>query len=402
MSDQDQDENLCPKCGAISASYEMCDSCGALLSRIRSNYNENKQEAVELPGRDAYAPGSFYAEPARRPWFTIIAICVLLAVAIAGGLFFSKQRAGEKARLKDSTATEVASPDSKDDSVPTTTTNEKSNDETQKPEASRQMQLAAPVKESPGELPTELVTPTPVTAGNQATADANVGAGQSAGMMGWLNSISKSTSAPSQISTTPTSPPAPQVAARATVSPIPSPQPATVRPAPKTAGKKGEINLGEDLFARGSGSPQPDRVTAALERIQPREAVQPDAQPDSAAQQQGVTIPIVNVTDSNFQSEVMMATKTTVLLGFFSQKVPASNQIAPTLLAIAQQQTPKVKVGVVDGEENKGLRQRYTVSDYPTSVLIKNGQEIARFGAELSQPAVNDAVMKSEIKNLPH
>jgi thioredoxin 2 len=91
-----------------------------------------------------------------------------------------------------------------------------------------------------------------------------------------------------------------------------------------------------------------------------------------------------------------------VLIGFFSPQAPQSNSIAQPLLALAQQQAPKVKVVIANIDEAKGLKQRYTIQSVPTCVLIKNGQEYTRFQGDVSVPAVNQALEQSAIKNLPH
>jgi thioredoxin-like negative regulator of GroEL len=71
-------------------------------------------------------------------------------------------------------------------------------------------------------------------------------------------------------------------------------------------------------------------------------------------------------------------------------------------LTLSQQPSPKVKVGVVNVEESKGLKQRYSIQNVPVTILIKNGQEFTRFEGDLQPAAVNQAIEQSAIKNLPH
>jgi thioredoxin-like negative regulator of GroEL len=163
-----------------------------------------------------------------------------------------------------------------------------------------------------------------------------------------------------------------------------------------------EIDLGEEMFAHGGT--KASRVSEVMEQLDSRaapSAVAPPANPAEAAQQIASS-GIIAVDDSNFQPEVMSYTDTPVLLAFYSTDVPSSNSTAPVLLSIAQQADPKIKVGVVDVNLAKGVKQRYLVDQLPTCVLVVKGQEFARFGPEVTAAAVNQQVKLSTVKNLPH
>ncbi|MGI8905311.1 MAG: thioredoxin domain-containing protein [Candidatus Sumerlaeaceae bacterium] len=378
MSD-DLHENICPKCGQISANFDMCDTCGALLDRLRDQNFTYGDSSVPSPGLDpnaGYAPAPDYQEPTSRPWLTIIAVGILIAGCLAGGVLISNSRAREKA-LAQKVDAPAKEPDAQQDQG----------------EAAEPQPASAAVR-TPEAKPTEavaaatpLIKPSPDPESPTPSSSADSG-GKPRSVMNWLSSMQAAASPSPSYSSTPAMDTPPAETA------TPQPARATARPTAKTQ----EINIGEEVFIKGS---QPtDKVAAVIERLQASNATpDPTAAP---VKTEMVKMPVVNVHQSNFQSEVLAYSATPVLLSFFSPKVPESNAIAPAVLALSQQSTPKLKVGIVNADESKGLKQRYNISTLPTSVLVKNGKEITRFVGDLQVPAVNQAVQYSSVKNLPH
>jgi thioredoxin-like negative regulator of GroEL len=138
-----------------------------------------------------------------------------------------------------------------------------------------------------------------------------------------------------------------------------------------------------------------------MEKLEANNAT-PTPSDGQASQEAAAAISLTEVDDANFPTEVMAYSDTPVLLGFYSPKVPNSNSIAPALIELASQPDPKVKVGIVNIDDAKGLRQRFLVESVPTSILINKGKEFSRWGPEVSVPAVNQALKQAAIKNLPY
>ncbi len=81
----------------------------------------------------------------------------------------------------------------------------------------------------------------------------------------------------------------------------------------------------------------------------------------------------VEVTDTNFQNEVLKSDKP-VLVDFWAEWCGPCKMIAPVLDELATEYQGKVKIGKVNIDEHQGLAQQFRVSAIPTLLVIKNGQ----------------------------
>ena len=81
---------------------------------------------------------------------------------------------------------------------------------------------------------------------------------------------------------------------------------------------------------------------------------------------------IVEVTDGNFEQEVLKADKP-VLVDFWAVWCAPCRMLAPTVDAIADQYTGRAKVAKLNVDENGNTSARYNIKGIPTLLLLKGG-----------------------------
>ena len=84
---------------------------------------------------------------------------------------------------------------------------------------------------------------------------------------------------------------------------------------------------------------------------------------------------IRNVTDSDFESEVIDASKTQpVMVDFWAEWCRPCHMLAPTVAEIANDFTGKLKVVKLNVDENVNSPGRFNVRGIPTLLIFKGGQ----------------------------
>ena len=85
---------------------------------------------------------------------------------------------------------------------------------------------------------------------------------------------------------------------------------------------------------------------------------------------------VINLTDLNFEQEVMRSDKP-VLIDFFATWCGPCRMVSPLVDEIAQQRSD-IKVCKVDVDDQGELASRFGVSSIPMLVVMKNGKVTAK------------------------
>ena len=87
-------------------------------------------------------------------------------------------------------------------------------------------------------------------------------------------------------------------------------------------------------------------------------------------------IEIMKVTSANFEEEVLNSEKT-VLIDFYADWCGPCKVYSPIVEAVARE-NENIKAVKIDIDESEDIAMRYQVVSIPTTVIIKNGQEVNR------------------------
>ncbi|MBL8215840.1 MAG: thioredoxin [Bryobacterales bacterium] len=86
-------------------------------------------------------------------------------------------------------------------------------------------------------------------------------------------------------------------------------------------------------------------------------------------------------TDASWDSDVLRSDKP-VLVDFWAEWCGPCRMMSPTIDAVADDNTDKVKIGKLNVDENPGSAMRYNIRGIPTLLLFKNGEVVEqRVGA---------------------
>lgn len=81
----------------------------------------------------------------------------------------------------------------------------------------------------------------------------------------------------------------------------------------------------------------------------------------------------INITDSNFEQEVIKSDKP-VLIDFWAVWCGPCRMVAPIVEELANEYDGKVKFGKLDVDENQQTTIKYGVRSIPTLLIFKNGK----------------------------
>jgi len=83
----------------------------------------------------------------------------------------------------------------------------------------------------------------------------------------------------------------------------------------------------------------------------------------------------VNLTDANFEAEVLKH-EGAVMVDFFAPWCGPCKMMAPTVEKLAGEFEGKVKVGVINVDENSEVSMKFQIQSIPTLVFFKNGEVV--------------------------
>jgi thioredoxin 1 len=101
----------------------------------------------------------------------------------------------------------------------------------------------------------------------------------------------------------------------------------------------------------------------------------------------------IEITDNNFESEVVKAT-TTVLVDFWAAWCAPCRALAPTIDSIADEYKGRVKVGKLDVDANGSTATRFNIRGIPTLLVIKDGQVKEQIVGAVDKSVITKALDK--------
>ncbi|MGI8907340.1 MAG: thioredoxin [Candidatus Sumerlaeaceae bacterium] len=362
-------ETQCPKCGQLSRNPEVCEACGAVLTRMRGrSYAEDLTASDPISRAESreHRYTQIAQEKPRRPWLTIGAIAAAAAAAAGGFYYFNLRDTTSPNRVKKAAAATPAHPPQ----AKQTLTAEEGPSGAITIRARAQSRSA---KLTPAFDATELIdrlgkslksnipelskaTPTPTPTPAPAAASVTEISNRAVAAVTDLKSILQSSAANQSPTTT-----SPELAAFST------------REAPVT------IDLHEELFVTGRGATRPKMVQRPVPRpmIETPKTIGGIAllQDPASGAAAGSVIPI---TGASFPSQVLAHAGTPVLVDFYAAWCGPCRRLAPSVELVASEFGHKLKVVKLDIDENPDITTHYNVRAFPTLVLFKGGREVNR------------------------
>jgi thioredoxin 1 len=101
----------------------------------------------------------------------------------------------------------------------------------------------------------------------------------------------------------------------------------------------------------------------------------------------------VEVTDSNFQNEVLNSDKP-VLLDFWAEWCGPCKLIAPLVEELAKEYDGKLKVGKVDVDSNQQTSMQYGIRSIPTLLIFKGGKVVDQLVGAVPKKMLAEKVTK--------
>ena len=101
----------------------------------------------------------------------------------------------------------------------------------------------------------------------------------------------------------------------------------------------------------------------------------------------------IEITDNNFESEVVKAT-ITVLVDFWAAWCAPCRALAPTIDSIAEEYKGRVKVGKLDVDANGSTAARFNIRGIPTLLVIKDGQVKEQIVGAVDKSVITKALDK--------
>lgn len=100
------------------------------------------------------------------------------------------------------------------------------------------------------------------------------------------------------------------------------------------------------------------------------------------------------VTDATFQQEVLDS-PTPVLVDFWAAWCGPCRALAPSVDAVAEEQSGKVKVCKLDVDANPTVAGQFGIRSIPTLILFSGGQNVGQLVGNVPKSAIDDLIKRS-------
>ena len=101
----------------------------------------------------------------------------------------------------------------------------------------------------------------------------------------------------------------------------------------------------------------------------------------------------VEITDANFESEVLKADKP-VLVDFWAEWCAPCKIIAPTVEQLAKEYDGQLKVGKIDVDSNQQTAIKFGIRSIPTLLVFKGGRVVDQIVGALPKGTLIDKVSR--------
>ena len=98
-----------------------------------------------------------------------------------------------------------------------------------------------------------------------------------------------------------------------------------------------------------------------------------------------------NVTDENFETEVLKSKKPT-LVDFWAEWCGPCKMIAPSVEKISEEYSDKLKVGKLDVDSNPNISSTFGIRSIPTLLIFKNGSPVDQIVGAVSKEVISAKV----------
>jgi thioredoxin 1 len=103
---------------------------------------------------------------------------------------------------------------------------------------------------------------------------------------------------------------------------------------------------------------------------------------------------VVEITDSNWQSEVLASDKP-VLVDFWAEWCAPCRALGPTIDRLADRFVGQAKIGKMDIDKNPGAPGGLGIMAIPTLIIFKGGKPVARLQGAQPEDAIATAIQKA-------
>ena len=107
----------------------------------------------------------------------------------------------------------------------------------------------------------------------------------------------------------------------------------------------------------------------------------------------GVSSDLIQITDSNFDDEVLRSS-TPVLVDFSAEWCAPCKKLAPIVADLARQYENRLKVGHLDVEVSPATAAQFGVMSVPTIIFFKGGVPAHQMVGAASRQALEQAIQK--------